>query len=508
MQKIKKLLMLGAFAVLALTACGGDNGGPSVSTGGNGGTTEPITGTNDIQKDENGSVIYNNVEIKVWSVTTGPDAQTQDEIIAKFNEMYEGMIHVTIDQHISRYDLEQMLTSTIEFNPELAPDILFSHGARAAEYVDRGWLLPQDHWIEEAGLVVDDADYVESLLDSVQLDGKLYGLPQDVHSSMVVVRKDILEKNNLKIPTNYAELVEVCEAATRLASEGNLWIRGQNSEDILRTEWRKARTSETYYPFPLSYGDMWVHEFLGYTIPVQNGVTIVDEEGMPAFNTDEMVKGLEVLRGIVSPTSTSLNSLPLSLNYGSDYDVGNAPFSAGNAIFKLQGPWEHPNNIKEFDTYYELDGGSDNITVIPCSNLFALDNTKDYASKIKGEGHAFMMMKTVDSHTKRCAAMVFADWMVQNAGIDWAKRGHLPSLKSVEQSSDYRTAPEYEQYIKNLGSCEDYVVFPSTKYYSIIDAGFKSAVERSMLERYLSTPVKDIVEEAYYNTMDDIELWS
>ena len=98
--------------------------------------------------------------------------------------------------------------------------------------------------------------------------------------------------------------------------------------------------------------------------------------------------------------------------------------------------------------------------------------------------------------------------MVQNAGIDWAKRGHLPSLKSVEQSSDYRTAPEYEQYIKNLGSCEDYVVFPSTKYYSIIDAGFKSAVERSMLERYLSTPVKDIVEEAYYNTMDDIELWS
>lgn len=26
MQKIKKLLMLGVFAVLALTACGGDNG--------------------------------------------------------------------------------------------------------------------------------------------------------------------------------------------------------------------------------------------------------------------------------------------------------------------------------------------------------------------------------------------------------------------------------------------------------------------------------------------------
>ena len=56
---------------------------------------------NDLVRDENGSIVYNNVELNLWSVTTGDDAQTQDAIISNFNKLYEGMIHVN-SKHISR----------------------------------------------------------------------------------------------------------------------------------------------------------------------------------------------------------------------------------------------------------------------------------------------------------------------------------------------------------------------------------------------------------------------
>ena len=109
--------------------------------------------------------------------------------------------------------MEQLLQTTMQFDKEGAPDLLFSHGSRASEYNERGWLSVLDSAIEKADILIDKDDYVSSLLSSVTINDYLYGLPQDVHSTMIMVREDILIKNGLSIPTNYNELVAVCEAA-------------------------------------------------------------------------------------------------------------------------------------------------------------------------------------------------------------------------------------------------------------------------------------------------------
>lgn len=464
-------------------------------------------GDGDLVFDENGSIVYDNVQLKMYSVTTGNDAASQDAIISEFNTLYDGLINVKVE-HISRYDLEQLLQSTMEFDREAAPDLLFNHGARTNEYVEREWIQPMDYSFEKAGVPIDKDDYVESLLNSTTINGKVYGIPQDVHSTMIVVRKDILEKNNLSIPTTYQELVNVCETAIELAKAGNLYIRGENSDGFAATEWRKATSVTQYEPFPIAFGDMWVHEFLGYTAAVQNGATFVDEEGYPGWNSKETIQGLQILRDFSYPSETSVNKYALSKDYGADYDVGNQPFVRGNAIFKLLGPWEYPDNLTEFDSLLRNDGGSSNITTISLSNLFALDSTKEYASKIKGEGHAIMLSSTVDSLTKKCAAAVFADYMAYNSGIEWAKRGHLPAVKSVENSSTYKSAPEYEAYIKNWGSCDDYVVYTPTQYYSNVDAYFKNALQKSMSGKFLDTLVKDILNEEYEDCVDYIDLYA
>ena len=85
---------------------------------------------------------------------------------------------------------------------------------------------------------------------------------------------------------------------------------------------------------------------------------------------------------------------------------------------------------------------------------------------------------------------------------------YLPAVKSVENSSTYKSAPEYEAYIKNWGSCDDYVVYTPTQYYSNVDAYFKNALQKSMSGKFLDTLVKDILNEEYEDCVDYIDLYA
>ena len=496
MKKQLRLSMLLALTITALAGCGSNNNGPM-----------DIEDDGDIVRDEHGDVIFDNVELKLWTVTTGDDANTQDEIIAEFNTLYDGQIKVTAE-HISRYDLETNLISTMEFDRANGPDILFNHGNRVTEYNDREWLLPIEKYYEKANVALDKDDFVASLLKATTVNNLMYATPVDVHSTMMEVRVDILQKNGLEIPTNYEELCALSKTVVEKARNGQFWIRGENSENKGATEWRLASTSEDYQLFPIAYGDMWVHEFVGYTAAVQNGAELIGSDGMPAWNNEGTIKGLQLLRNWMWPDTNSKNEYALSKSYGSDYDVGDAPFKAGTCIFKLQGPWTYAKDKNDFDILLSRDGCSSNITTRSISNMFALDSSKEYASKIKGEGHSLMLTQCVTSQTKACAAAVFADYLSYYSGITWAKRGHIPAVKSVANSNDFKEDPAYEEYIKYWGQPNDYVVVPPTKYFSYIDTYFKTCVQQATSNSNRATSILDIVKKQYDDCLGYIELYA
>lgn len=495
---MKKALIGLTFLTLLITGC---NPKPTSSEG------LVSIDDGDIVRDENGNIIYENVELDMWSVTTGDDAKTQDNIIATFNEMYKGMINVK-SRHISRYDLESLLQTTMEFDKPNAPELLFTHSARAAEYFDRGWLQPVDPYYDKTNIYFDKDDFTESLLASTRVDELHYGVPQDVHSTILQIRLDILEKNALPIPTNFQELVKVSEDAIALAKAGNLWIRGENPHGVLPHVWRKASSVNPYYPFPFSYGDMWVHEFAGYTATIQNGGKILTESGLPGWNDNGTIAGMQLLKDLIFPSETSVNKDAITKSYGTDYDVGDGPFRSGDAIFKLNGPWVYQNDLLTFDRDLKEDGGNTNITTRHLGKMFAKDATKDYASLVKGEGHAIMITSTINSTTKSAAGLVFADYMANYSGIEWAKRGHLPALKSAAQSNEYKEDPAYDQYIKYWGTSEDYVVVGATKYYSYIDSYFKQALQQVLSNEFKATDVSTIIDSKYKDCIDYIELYS
>ncbi len=486
-------------AVLSLMGCNNTNNEIS---------SVNLSDDGDLVRDENGNIVYENVKLKLWSVTTGDDAAVQDTIINRFNQLYNGMINVEVTHH-SRYDIESLLANTMNFDKDNAPNLIFNHGSKAVEYANNKWIYDVTPFFEKSEIQFDKEDFASSLLDAVTLDGATYGMPIDCHSVMMEMRLDILEKNNLKVPTNYYELVEVCDEAAELAQNNNLWIRGENSQGYDAITWRKASNAEEYTAFPISFGDMWVHEFFGYTAAIQNGGSLVNPENQyPGWYSQESVNGLQVLKDWIFPTETSVNKNPLSKDYGSSYDVGDEPFRNGSAIFKLQGPWSYQNDLNDFDRTLAKDGGSDNITTRNIGKMLALDDSKPYASKIKGEGHALMMVSTTTSLTKLCAETVFMDYIAYSSGIEWAKRGHIPAVNSVAQSEDYRNDPEYDKYIKYWGAPEDYVVVPPTKFYTHIDNYFKGALQKILAASFKDQSIDSILKQEYEDCIAYINLYS
>lgn len=461
----------------------------------------------DISRDANGNIIYNQVNLKMWSVATGDDASTQDEIINEFNTMYDGMIHVETT-HISRYDLETQLQSTLQFDVENAPDLLFNHSSRTAEYINRDWLQSFEPIYSLAGINLDKTDFVPSLLSACTIDNSVYTIPIDCHSTIIEVRKDILDKNDLSMPNNYSELCALQDQVYDLAKAGNFYIRGENSQGIGTETWRKAAVNDDYHIFPISYGDMWVHEFFGYTAAAENGGDFVAENGKPAWNTENAAAGLQLLRDWIFPSETSANKHALSEDYGSDYDVGITPFRSGDCIFKLNGPWSYDEDLTTFDRDFKNDGGSlTNIATTSLSGFLAKVTSNSDAKKIKGEGHAVMLLKNATSRTKCAAGAVFADYLAYYSGITWAKRGHLPALKSVASSSEYLNDESYTRYIKDWGDASDYVVIQPTRYYSYVDTYFKNAVLKSVSSQFLSQNVSSILDKEYTDCVNYIDLY-
>ncbi|HHV92927.1 MAG TPA: extracellular solute-binding protein [Firmicutes bacterium] len=76
-------------------------------------------------------------------------------------------------------------------DPDAVPDIINSSHLDIPVWAEAGWLAPMDEYIERYWDMVYQ-DFFPHLWDSVTLDGKRYGVPQDIEVRMVFYRKDHL----------------------------------------------------------------------------------------------------------------------------------------------------------------------------------------------------------------------------------------------------------------------------------------------------------------------------
>ena len=489
-----------SIASLSLIACGGTT---STSSTKNEWKDDSI---DDVTYDENGNVVFDNIELSMWSVCTNPDSVYQDQIINQFNELYKGQIKIN-PYHESRYSIYGALAQSVTQDPDNAPDIFYGYGEKIAALENNDILVPIDTYLETANIGFDASYFETNLISACFVDDKLYGLPISVDSTMIFVRKDILEKNGINMPTNYVELMGVCDTLVEKAEQGELWVRGNNSSTVTTDDvykWRKyvPELEGPYYPFPISSGDMWVNAYLSQTVALQNGGKLVNEEGKPAYNTEEVARGLQILRDWFWPTETSVNRHALS-KPDLNYDAGISEFHSGVSAFYLDGAWSGYKDTALIDSMYAADGGSaKNMAILNFGNLFALDNTKPYANAIFGDSHTATIVKTCKSRTERIAAAIFINYLAENCGGVWTQAGHLPASLIVQSSDDlYLHNQYYKKYVQYYGSTTQYQILPSTIYYDEIYESYQVAIKQVMASTYKSKTIRSILETNYQDCM-------
>jgi len=182
------------------------------------------------------------------------------------------------------------------------------------DYVNKGYLEDLSRYFTKADLAdptYDREDLIPAYVNSGSVAGgrrgylsgptaAMYGVPFGAETSIMIYRKDILEKHGLDVPTNYDELFEVADFIT------------ENEEDM----YGMTSRGQT--------GGNSTHAWLLHASPY--GADIFDDQWNVTLDTPEALAATEALGKIVG------NSPPGVLNWGFG-DQANAFLQGDSAIY-------------------------------------------------------------------------------------------------------------------------------------------------------------------------------
>ena len=142
-----------------------------------------------------------NLLMSVWA---GPHADLQKQVVADYPNA-----NVTIDD-VDYGNLKAKQLTSFQATPGSGNyDVVWVNSLWMKEYVDAGYILPLDEYIEAAGL--DMSIYSKGLLDGCTFDGHVYGFPTYAQTMILVYDKAAFEAEGLEVPETADELIAVAK---------------------------------------------------------------------------------------------------------------------------------------------------------------------------------------------------------------------------------------------------------------------------------------------------------
>lgn len=482
-MKIKKILA----SALCLTMCLAVTASAGFITGCKKPSRELV---NDIVFDEFGDPIFTDengkgIRLNIQSVIGSPDNAKLELVNTAFNDYYRSSGLQAEISSVENGVFYQQIANTITTDPKNAPDVIIFHSERLTYFASQKILVPMDQTFEFLGdnNTFSTDNYLENVIaECYDKSGTLYGVPLDVHSGVWYVRKDIIEKNGLTMPSTKAEFEAVCKALMEKKADGTLWTRDmtavksqidalsnpndeQAKQKIRESAWKHvgADTAANFFPVEMSGADNIEAGWIPQSAVLQNGGKLTKDDGTPAWNTSAGLKNtLEMIEGWQDKyIGANRDSQTLFANLGN-----------GNAVFGCEGPWWLEQRLNEYDGYL----GEGALGILSLSGLYADNPQSGDAHKIYGVGHVFSITNTAanSSATRRVAAALYAKFMTENA-IKYTEGGHLPACKSVLDNPEYKNSTAYNRYLKFMGQPEDYVMLGNTQYFSPVYEQLKTA---------------------------------
>ena len=398
-----------AICAFSLAACGGGGGG--------------ITTTGTLNKDENGNVIFDNVEIILATVVSGEDSVPFSQLIQKFNLQYRGKISVD-SRSIYQNEFDTRVPDQIA-NRNEAPDFIMSHQMGHKMYVDNKLIQPFDEAMELSGINLSLNDLAACVAPNTKLGtDSIYSIGCDAQSAVILYNKKMLDEcYEGKVPANRAEFIEACEAAAQ-------------QKNITPISVSTRHTSFKDYVFPTAY--------------IQNGGSLYDGDYHASWYKNEtnrtaMKKAIESIRSLITAqlmrdNVSESNRLKAFLN--------------DQALFTIVQPWVVNTYLEQYTDTNKIESlqktMDEYIGATSIAKLFATDANAANADKIFTYSHAFAMTSVVSDINKKAAILEFVKWFTQNVNTakEWAQAGHISMSKTVDADPTYGDDYFVKNYMK------------------------------------------------------------
>lgn len=350
------------------------------------------------------------IEVIWWDFFTGGDGARMRAMIDEFNSTHADIqiVPTTLEWGTPFY--AKILTSAAVGEQ---PDIMTYHLSRYPLAMQLNALTPiTAEELASVGLAT--ADFQPGLIETVTYDGQLYGVPFDIHASVLYYNAEILAEAGLLgedgKPVGLDGIDNFNAALAKLKDLGYQPLAISTSADPA-TEWR------IYYSMVRQMGG-----------EILDGDRVVsDEKTLGALQT--MIGWID--QGYVLPNV--------------DYVSNIALFTNGQAAMMINGVWEVP-------TMVDLQGQDQLFQwgAVPLPTWF--EQPANWA-----DAHTFAIPNSPVrplSPEKRQAVLEIIAWFVKN-GLTWAGGGHIPAYKPVTESPEYQAMEPNASYV----SLADHMVF-------------------------------------------------
>ena len=314
------------------------------------------------------------------------------------------------------------------------PDVMTYHLSRLPLGVSTGTLRPfsMDE-LKSVGLTADD--YFPTDWAAAHQDGKLYGVPLDIHSIILYYNKDALK------------------AAGLLGDDG--LPKGLDGIDNFNAALKKLSGGKTQYGVSFASSDGGTIWRIFYTLLNQQGGDFLkDGKILPGDSAAKAEKATATVGDwIAKGYAPKLTEYPASI----------ALFTSGKAAFHINGVWEVPTMAdlaKNGKLGFEWGA-------IQIPTLF--EHTATWA-----DSHSFAIPERKGnplSKEKLEAVLKVISWMNHHS-LYWATAGHIPAFKPVDMT------PEYEKMQPNAtySSLAKTAVFdPETKIAGVASPVYDAA---------------------------------
>lgn len=317
------------------------------------------------------------ITIQFWNGHTGPDGEVMNKLVKEFESTHP---NIQIDVQSMAWD--QLFTKIdLALSKGSGPDLITLPADRIIENADK-ILKPINDLVKTN---FNKSDFDSSLWNLTIYNGKQYGIPLDTHPYVLYYRKDIFDKNKIKISND----------------------KPMTKEEFLKIGEKLTNKSSGTYGFV--FKDLGVHAVWDtWSIFVQTGGQIWGKDGEnPQLNSNDMINTISFLRslqGKISPDQLV------------DWQTAYTMFVNGKAAMLMHGSWLIPA-LKKVNIPW-------GVTMVP--QIF--NNEKAFANM-----HLFGFTRLDKKRTD--AALEFVKWVeTKDKALEWGLgSGNVPALLSARE---------------------------------------------------------------------------